>query len=133
MPHLGKGAHLNVNTGYQAMGHDLTGGGVAQQKREHLMLSKQEIRIENARLYPAAIVDELRTALSNGAKLQADETRRNFFDLDIEGRTYFIYVSPDSGSVTLIASWARERPSIEAKSGGQAPWWRRITAHIHAS
>jgi hypothetical protein len=92
------------------------------------MLSKETIRIENARLYPSAIVDQLRTALSNGAELHADKSRMNFYDLDTKGRTYFIYLSPVSGNVTLIATWAQRRPSADAKSDGQAPWWRRITA-----
>ena len=94
------------------------------------MLSREKIRIENRWLYPSAIVDQLRIALSNGAELHADESRRKFYDLDTEGRTYFIYVSPVSGSVTLIATWARKRPSADAKSDEQAPWWRRITEHF---
>ena len=91
------------------------------------------IRIENARLYPSAIVDRLQTALLNGADLHADESRRNFFDLDIEGRTYFIYVSPVSGNVTLIATWAQKSASADSKMDDHAPWWRRITAHVLAA
>ena len=68
------------------------------------MISRGTIQIENARLYPAATVDQLRTALSNGAALQPNAARKNFYDLDTEGRTYFIYVSPASGSITLIAT-----------------------------
>src|ERR1700676_150530 len=98
-----------------------------QLKRERNMLLKEEIWIENARLYPAATVDELRTALSNGAVLQPNAARKNFYDLDTEGRTYFIYVSPASGSITLIATWERKRPSADAMTDGQAPWRRRIT------
>ena len=97
------------------------------------MSPKEKIRIENARHYPSAIVDQLRTALSNGAELRADESRRNFYDLDIEDRTYFIYVSPASGSVTLIATWAQKRLSADAKSAEQTPWWRRIRAHFLAA
>jgi hypothetical protein len=91
------------------------------------------IRIENARLYPSAIVDRLQTALSNGADLHADESRRNFFDLDIAGRTYFIYVSPVNGNVTLIATWAQKCLSSDSKMDDHAPWWRRITAHLLAA
>jgi hypothetical protein len=91
------------------------------------------MRIENARLYPSATVDRLRTALLNGADLHADESRRNFFDLDIEGRTYFIYVSPVNGAVTLIATWAQRCASTDSKMEEHAPWWRRITAHLLAA
>jgi hypothetical protein len=87
------------------------------------MILRETIRIENARLYPATTVDQLRTALSNGAVLQPNEARRNFYDLDTEGRTYFIYVSPASGSITLIATWERKRPPADAMTDGQAPWW----------
>ena len=96
------------------------------------MISRGTIRIENARFYPAATVDQLRTALSNGAGLQSNAARRNFYDLGLEGRTYFIYVSPVSGSITPIATWERKRPSADATTDGQAPWWRRITAHFLA-
>jgi hypothetical protein len=96
------------------------------------MILRETIRIENARLYPAATVDQLRTALSNGAVLQPNAARRNFYDLDIEGRTYFIYVSPASGNITLIATWERKRPSADATTDGQTPWWRRIAAHFLA-
>jgi hypothetical protein len=94
---------------------------------------RENIRVENRWLYPSAIVDQLRTALSNGAEMHADESRRNFYDLNAEGRTYFIYISPASGSVTLIATWVQKRPSADAKSAGQAPWWRRITEHFLAA
>jgi hypothetical protein len=97
------------------------------------MLSRTEIRIENARLYPEAIVDQFRAALTNGAKLRANETRRNFYDVDTKERTYFLYVSPVTGSITLIATWARKRSSANLKTSGQSPWWRRITAHYLAA
>ena len=90
------------------------------------MLAKEKIRIENARLYPAAVVDQIQTALLNGAELHADDSRRNFYDLDFEGRTYFIYVSPVSGSVTLIATWAQKRPSADEKPDGQG---QRVADH----
>jgi hypothetical protein len=74
------------------------------------MLSREDIRIENARLYPSAIVDQLRIALSNGAELHADESRRDFYELCTGLRTYFIYVSPASGNITLIATWTQNHP-----------------------
>ena len=97
------------------------------------MLSKEKMRIENARLYPAAIVDQIQTALSNGAPLRADKSRKNFYDVDTENRTYFIYVSPASGNINLIATWRRKHSSADEKSQVQGPWWRRITTHILAA
>ena len=96
------------------------------------MLSRENVRIENARLYPPAIVDQLRVALLNGAELHVDETRKNFYELQAGLRTYFIFVSPASGNVTLIATWAQKRPPVDTKLDGQAPWWRRIAWHFLA-
>jgi hypothetical protein len=97
------------------------------------MTLNENIRIENARLYPLAVVDRLRTALQKGADLHAVESRRNFYDLSIEGRTYFIYVSPVNGQVTLIATWAQRRASADSKTDEHTPWWRRIRAHLLAA
>ena len=94
------------------------------------MFSREEIRIENARHYPRETVEQLRTALPHGAVLRADESRMNFYDLDTEGRTFFIYVSPATGNVTLIATWDKNYSSTDTESDGQAPWWRRFTAHF---
>jgi hypothetical protein len=94
------------------------------------MLAIKNIRIENARLYPRKIVDQLLLALSNGTQLHADESRIHFYDLEADGRKYFIYVSPVNASVTLIATWAKKRKSSLSKSAAHDPWWRWITAHV---
>ena len=94
------------------------------------MLSREDVRIENARLYPSAIVDQFRVALLNGAELHADETRKDFYELHAGLRTYFIFVSPASGNVTLIATWAKKRPPVDTRLDGQPPWWRRIATHF---
>jgi hypothetical protein len=93
------------------------------------MLARENIRIENARLYPSEIVDQLLKALSNGTQLYEDESRKHFYDVDADGRTYFIYVSPANASITLIATWAKKRKSSVWISAAHDPWWRWITAH----
>jgi hypothetical protein len=97
------------------------------------MIRNEIVRIENARLYPPTVVDRLRTALLKGADLHADESRRNFYDLSIQNRTYFIYVSPINGNITLIATWAQKRPSAASKTDEHAHWWRWIRAHLLAA
>lgn len=97
------------------------------------MLSRDAMRIENPRLYPLEIVEELQAALSGGGKLRANELRINFYDLATEDRTYFIYVSPVSGDITLIATWAQNSSSAGMKSGEQDPLWRRIAAPFLAA
>jgi hypothetical protein len=93
------------------------------------MVTKEQMRIENARLYPAAIVDRLQVALKNGAELHADTTRRNFYDLEVGGRAYFIYVAPENGNVTLIATWVKTRATTDEESNKLVSWWRRIASH----
>jgi predicted ATPase len=83
------------------------------------MLLRENIRIENARLYPSVIVDQLRIALSNGAELHADESRRDFHKLCTGLRTYFIYVSPASGNITLIATWAQKHAFAKLSGNGR--------------
>ena len=97
------------------------------------MFSRTNIRIENARLYPSEVVDRLYAALSSGEELRADQSRTNFFTVNFEGRTYFIYISPVNGGVTLIATWAQKRASADGASQGHSRWWQRIAEHILAA
>ena len=97
------------------------------------MFSRTNIRIENARLYPSEVVDRLYAALSRGAELHSYESRMNFYDVNSEGRTYFIYISPTNEKVTLIATWAQKRASADGESGGHSRWWQRIAEHILAA
>ena len=97
------------------------------------MFSRTNIRIENARLYPSEVVDRLYAALSRGAELGADQSRTNFYTVNSEGRTYFIYISPANEKVTLIAKWAQKRASADGESEGHSRWWQRIAEHILAA
>ena len=97
------------------------------------MFSREDIRIENARLYPSVVVDRLYAALSSGVELRADQSRTNFYTVNSEGRTYFIYISPANEKVTLIATWAQKRTSADGGSGGHSRWWQRIAEHILAA
>ena len=74
-------------------------------------------------------MDQLLVEMSNGTQLHADESRMHFYDLEADGRKYFIYVSPVNASVTLIATWAKKRQSSVSKTAARDPWWRWITAH----
>jgi hypothetical protein len=97
------------------------------------VFSRENVRIENARLYPSEVVDRLYTALSNGAELHVNESRTNFYDLNAAGNTYFIYISPATGKVTLIATWTQKCTSADAKLAEQHNWWRRIADHFLAA
>jgi hypothetical protein len=96
------------------------------------MTPREEIRIENARLYPAAVVERLLAVLSNGAELLADKTRNNLYDLEIGDRAYFIYVAPASGNVTLIATWVKRRANANEGLTKLVSWRRRIASYSPA-
>jgi hypothetical protein len=72
-----------------------------------------EFEIDNPRNYPARAVKELRQLLADGVLAQADAKRRNFYDVELDDRTFFVYVSP-SGSVTLLAMWEKRMVSLSA-------------------
>jgi hypothetical protein len=103
-------------------------------ERERDMFAKENT--ENARLYPSEIVDQLLTALSRGTDLRADESRKHFYHLDEGNRTFFIYISPINGRVTLITSWMKKRnwKSFVSRLSAHTAWRRWITEHtkIHS-
>jgi|HubBroStandDraft_6_1064221.scaffolds.fasta_scaffold04937_1 hypothetical protein len=94
------------------------------------MLSRENIRIENSRLYPSEIVGRLHAALSSGAELRANESRINFYHVNVGARTYFTCISPASGKVPLIATWGQKGGSTDVGSDEHPRWWQRIAEHL---
>jgi hypothetical protein len=66
---------------------------------------EQQGLIHNRLNYPADIVDQLEKLLVEGVSARQDPNRRNFYDIENADRVFFIYLSPLSGSVTLLATW----------------------------
>jgi hypothetical protein len=66
---------------------------------------EQQPTIHNRQNYPAAIVDQLEKLLVKGVSARQDPRRENFYDLEHADRIFFIYLSPLTGSVTLLATW----------------------------
>lgn len=64
--------------------------------------------IENPRNHPDEALLALQSLLSSGAVQRKDPHRPNFFEVDDENRVFYIYVSPTTGTVTLLATWAQE-------------------------
>jgi hypothetical protein len=71
-----------------------------------LLRMNDTFEIDNPRNYGAALVDELRASLARGAWAHPDPKRQGFYDIEVEGRVFFIWV-PSSGAVTLLAAWSR--------------------------
>lgn len=63
------------------------------------------VTIENPRRHASESVERLRGLLAEGTKATADPKRQGFYDLEDDGRVFYIYVSPVSGRVVLLATW----------------------------
>lgn len=68
----------------------------------------QELVIENLRHYPAETVESLRGLLLGGALAHADPRHENFYELENGSRVYYIFLSPATRKVILLATWERD-------------------------
>jgi hypothetical protein len=69
---------------------------------------EEEPRIENPRSYPSEVVGELRSLLSAGRPVQRDPRRKDIYELQGCDSTLYLYVSPVTRTVVLLARWSRE-------------------------
>lgn len=67
-----------------------------------------ERKIEDGRRHDPGIVSELRKLLARGVHAKPDPLRPGVYDVYDSRRVFFIYVSPASGNVTLLATWLEE-------------------------
>ncbi|MFQ5817649.1 MAG: hypothetical protein ACE5H2_06815 [Terriglobia bacterium] len=87
------------------------------------------IDIDNLRGYPVERVDQLRALLSELTRacrepdrgmegsdiiVRPDPRRDGFYDLEVDGRVFYIHVSPVNGKILLLATWHHEAaPSLD--------------------
>jgi hypothetical protein len=64
--------------------------------------------IDNLRKYPEQLVARLGALLREGVLARPDPRRKGFYDVADDDRVFFIHISPVSGRVWLLASWATE-------------------------
>jgi hypothetical protein len=69
---------------------------------------KAGARIENPRKYEPSAVECLRHLLQLGSPSQRDPKRADFFEIEGNNETYYIFISPVSGNVVLLAKWLRQ-------------------------
>ena len=69
--------------------------------------------MDNLRNYPAEIIKELEELLLSGGSALPDPRRKDFYDLENLGRTFFIHISPKTAKVILIATWLHIVPVSE--------------------
>ena len=67
-----------------------------------------EPKIENPRSYPPEVVGELRSLLSAGRPVQRDPRRKDIYEIQGCDSTLYVYVSPLTQDVVLLARWSRE-------------------------
>jgi hypothetical protein len=63
----------------------------------------------NLRRHSPEMVSELRRLLAGGVPARPDPHRANFYELDGGAKVFYIYVSPRTSNVTLLAVWQNER------------------------
>jgi len=66
-------------------------------------------RIEDPRKHPFETVQRLRELLADGSNVHQDPRRQSFYEVHDNTSVYYIYASPISGKVYLLATWQKER------------------------
>lgn len=69
---------------------------------------KEWAKFENPRKYAPGVVEHLRHLLAAGKPSQRDPRRESFYEVEGDDETYYIYISPFSGNVVLVAKWLRQ-------------------------
>jgi hypothetical protein len=80
-----------------------------------VMHFKDTLTIEDPRNHPAETVVTLRNLLLGGARVNPDPKRSDFYELENGCDVYYIYISPVTSQVLLLATWKRNRASAAAQ------------------
>jgi len=73
-----------------------------------LMCLERELEIEDLRNHSQELIEQLRDVLARGANVTPDAKRPHFYEVKHPGQLYFIYISPNTGKVLLIAGCNRD-------------------------
>jgi len=69
----------------------------------------EDPKIEDPRGHGAEALRQLHEALASAAPAVPDARRANFFEVQADGRVFYIHVSPVSRKITLLATWLPDR------------------------
>jgi hypothetical protein len=72
------------------------------------MCLERELEIEDLRKHPQEMIEQLRDLLASGGAATPDPKRLGFYEVKRREQIYYIYVSPNTGKVLLIAAWSHE-------------------------
>src|SRR5436309_7615350 len=92
--------------------------GKARNGSSMVLRVKEQTKVENPRGYIAKVVNELRNLLTVGARARRDPRRENFYEVENVNNVFYIYISPVTGNVVLLAKWPGQLQDAgeEAKS-----------------
>ena len=71
-----------------------------------VMCLEYELEIEDLRNHSQGLIAQLRDILATGANVTPDPKRPHFYEVKHPGQLYFIYISPNTGKVLLVAGWS---------------------------
>jgi hypothetical protein len=71
-------------------------------------IGKWNARIEDTRKHSFETVERLRELLADGGAIRPDPRRESFYEVDDDASVYYIYASPITGKIYLLATWQKE-------------------------
>ena len=71
----------------------------------------KNIRIEDLGHHPTEGIEKLQALLAAGAVAHEDPHRDSFYEIESNGRVYYICVSPVTGKVLLLGTWLASQAS----------------------
>ena len=86
----------------------LQADGEMQGEKVMLPAIDSNIQIEDLRNHPEEMVTTLRDLLAGGATIIPDPRRSGFYEVESGSLVFYIYVSPASGKILLLATWPLE-------------------------
>jgi hypothetical protein len=81
-----------------------------------MLRMKNTPTIVTVRIRPEETLEELKSLLMEGVEARPDLCRRNFYELDGGMRIFYIFVSPRTGKVTLLAVWENARQAVTPRA-----------------
>jgi hypothetical protein len=64
------------------------------------------LNIDNLKGYPASVIQQLEELLNSGVEARVDPKRKNYYDVYVAEREFFIYADPACRKVMLLATWS---------------------------
>jgi hypothetical protein len=79
------------------------------------MCLERELEIEDLQNHSQEMVAQLRDVLAGGAAVTPDPKRIGFYEAKDRKHIFYIYVSPNTGKVLLLAAWSHQE-SLNAEA-----------------